>query len=97
MPGLAWHAANIDGGEHVLYDLANNPSKIAMLNALPTHLVEGEIKKLAASIKANQHAEANAKLPNEPFTQFKPSTGGVGKRPSEMSASDWAKHYKGKF
>ena len=96
MPGLVWHAANVDGGEHVLYDLGKNSSKLAMLNALPPHLVDGELRKLAASIRMNDEAEKTTNLPPDPLGQKAPSNKGVGKLPSEMTASEWAKHYKGR-
>jgi len=97
MPALLWHVNTVDNPGDVLYDLAENKGKIAMLNGLPPHLIPGEIKKLSDSIKANQSADT-AKLSPEPFSSLKPSAGvGIDKRPSDKTASDWSKHYKGRF
>lgn len=94
---LVWHADTVDNTADVLYDLGKNKGKLAMLNALPPHLIPGEIQKLSNSIKMNQGADAG-KLPKDPFDNLKPTAGvGIDKRPSERNASEWNKHYKGKF
>ena len=97
MPALLWHVNTVDNSADVLYDLAENKAKIAMLNGLPPHLIPGEIKKLSDSIKLNQSADSK-KLAPEPFNNLRPSAGvGIDKRPSERTASDWARYHKGKF
>ncbi|HEX4044219.1 MAG TPA: hypothetical protein VHZ76_00955 [Gammaproteobacteria bacterium] len=94
---LVWHANTVDNTADVLYDLGKNKMKLGMLNSIPPHLIPGEIKKLSDSIKANQNAESSANLPPDPFGNVKPSSGaGIGKRPSERTASEWAQHYKGR-
>jgi len=94
---LVWHVSQVDNSPDVLYDLAENKSKLAMLNALPSHLIPGEIQKLSNSISMNEKAASDVNLPRDPFTNIKPSAGiGVGKRPSERTASEWREYYKGK-
>jgi len=98
MPALIWHASTVDNPGDVLYDLADNPAKIAMLNALPPHLIPGEIQKLSNSIKANQKTASDLNLPPDPLRPINPSAGvGVDKRPSERTASEWRNIYKGRF
>lgn len=94
---LVWHANTVDNTAALLYDLGKNPLKLAMLNALPPHRIQAELKKLSDSIKANEQAETSTNLPPDPFGKVKPtSNAGVGKRPSDRTAAEWRQYYKGK-
>jgi hypothetical protein len=82
-----WTLANqFENTADIMYELANNPSKIGMLRALPPHLAQLEMKKLSDSLKSNQEAKLR-QTENEPLSQLSPSKSGIdsGDRPSIAS------------
>ena len=61
----------VDNTGHVVYDLINNPHKVATLFSLlkSPQLAMAEMKKISQSIKTNQSA-ANIKMPKDPLSQI---------------------------
>ncbi len=77
MPALIPYITGAEHPAEVMYELANNPSKIGSLLALHNqglgHLARAEIGKLSKSIDANLNAAQNVRTPQEPLSQVKPS------------------------
>lgn len=89
----------VDNTAEVMYELAQNPSKIgAIQNLIDLDLRAGrqpklalsEMKKLSQSIKDNGKA-ASFKSPNEPLSQLKPSNAGTDTRDATI------KDYKSRY
>jgi len=75
IPQIVQLANGTDNTADVVYDLANNPYKVATLLTLAEkspHLAQAEIARLSNSIKSNQKA-VEAAQPKEPLSQIKPS------------------------
>lgn len=84
-------ANSVDNPADVLYDLAENPQKLANIlsfagNPGTQHLAARQIKSLSDSIKANQSA-SNYKQPNEPLSQLKTSP--LGTDNGRMSVAEF--------
>ena len=66
-----------DNTADVIYDLAENPHKVAnlmMLAYTAPHLAQMEMQKLSASIRSNKQAASNQPQVNEPLSHVKHST-----------------------
>lgn len=80
-PQLVMWTEKLDNAADVMYDIANNPTKVAHILMLANggfpDLAQKELQKLSSSIKTNEDAK---KVPsvNEPLGQLKPSTIGTG-------------------
>lgn len=86
----------VDNSGDVLYSLGNDLSKMELLEGMATRSPKSAIKmvqKLAESLKQNDGAK-NARIPNEPLSQLRPSNTGMDNG-APMSVSDYRKKYKG--
>lgn len=75
IPQIIQLANGVDNTSDMMYDLANNPHKVASLLTLAQvnpHLASIEAQKLSNSIKANNDA-SNAQNPSAPLSQIKSS------------------------
>lgn len=77
MPEVLRYVSTTQNAGDVLYDLAQNPQKIATLRGLGQNSALNYVQKLSSSIKQNLEAK-NQKLPNEPLDQIKSSYVGSG-------------------
>lgn len=80
-PALLYLVNATDNVPDVMYELANNPAKIASLMTLSSnpqtlHLARMEMQGLSTSIKQNQSA-ANTPQAKEPLNHIRPSTTGM--------------------
>jgi hypothetical protein len=75
----------VENTREVMIELANNPSKIGMIQNLididlkagrQPNLAMAEMRRLSQSMKDNAHAK-NFKAPNDPLSQMRPSTAGT--------------------
>lgn len=96
IPQIVQLANGTDNTADVVYDLANNPYKVATLLTLAEkspHLAQTEMARLSRSIKTNEEA-VRAAAPKEPLSQIKPSaTTGDGSAMSvaSMRRQPWLK------
>lgn len=82
---LEWVNTVPNAGE-VLYDLAKNPQKLAILNSLHApELAISQVQEIARSLDNNQKAQDKS-LPKEPLGSINPSI--VGKQGGELSGQD---------
>lgn len=91
IPHIVRLANQADNTADIMYDLANNPHKIANLLTLANtddRLAQQGIAKLSQSIKQNQAVE-NQKSSREPLSQMKPSITGTDN--GSMTVSDLRK------
>lgn len=75
--GVALLAGQMDNTAAIMYELAQNPLKVAQLHTLAKEspgLAEKEMRKLATSITKNQQAAANNVQTNAPLSRLKSST-----------------------
>lgn len=89
-------ADHIDNASDVLYELGKDRFKMAQLESLSYLSPRDAIiqaQRLANSIKENEEA-AKVKLPNEPLSQMRPSTTGLGSSDSN-SFRDLRSKYRG--
>lgn len=91
-PQLVMWTEKLDNAADVLYDMANNPSKVAHILMLANggfhDLAQMELQKLSSSIKTNEEAK-KAPSVNEPLGQLKPSN--IGTDNGKMTVSDLRK------
>lgn len=90
-PQLVYLTADEENVPEIMYDLAQNPQKLVTINSLAQvdpNAAKREIKKLAASIKANEVAKATHQQPNAPLSQPKPSVN-AGADTGTMSIADF--------
>lgn len=74
---------SVSNAGEVLYDLANNPHKLGILNALHSPaLALREVQRLSQSLQNNQAAQDKTSAKN-PLSTIEPST--VGKQSGELS------------
>ena len=93
-PELLFLANGVDNGGEVLYQLANDPSKLANFRTVfqqTPQLVEGMMKKYAAALK-NQ-GSSTPSLPPDPLSQLSPSNVG-GDDGKVGSVSDYQKQFR---
>lgn len=91
IPQIVKLANQADNTADIMYDLANNPHKIANLLTLANtddRLAQQGISKLSQSIRQNQAVE-NQKSSREPLSQMKPSITGTDN--GSMTVSDLRK------
>lgn len=86
MPDVLGLANQVDNTADVMYDLMQNPGKIAQIRGVPEPLARLQIKRLSDSIKQNQMAASQPNTP-EPLDQVKPSNIGLGNG-SKQSVSE---------
>lgn len=92
-PNLILAMSGLENKAKVVKDLGNNPSKYAnilmLANGGSPKLAERELKKLSASIRANEEAKAAPKV-DAPLSQIRASNiGGDDGNYSNMSVSDF--------
>ena len=95
MSPLVYLATDTGMADDIMYDLAENPHKIANLMILAHSqpaMAKREMDKLAASIRNNQDAKKQVQ-PKEPLSQITPSN--VGTDSGEMSVSDFRRMFAG--
>lgn len=85
MPDILGLANQVDNTADVMYDLMQNPGKIAQIRGVPEPLARLQIQRLSDSIKQNQMAASQPNTP-EPLDQVKPSNIGLGN--GKQSVSD---------
>ena len=86
---------SVPNAGEVLYDLANNPHKLGILNSLHTpELALREINRIAQSLQNNQAAQDKV-MPKNPLSTIEPST--VGKQSGEMSGQQLTDAAKVKY
>lgn len=89
-------ANSVDNTAGIMYELAENPLKLASLNQLAKlnpQLAMTEMQKLSRSIQLNQAAK-NVSMPNEPLSQVRPSPIGTDNGSltlTDMKRQDWAR------
>lgn len=77
---LIWLTNGADNTADIIYDLANNPQKVANLVTLAQKsppLAHQAVAQLSNSIKMNENAAKQTQSASEPLTQVKPSTTGT--------------------
>ena len=99
-------ANRFDNTADIMYELASNPTEIALLKQLididmqsgnSTNLAQVQMKKISDALKNNESA-ASYKAPQQPLSQLKPSDSGTGagNNNGPKSAKEWqriwAKH-----
>ena len=75
--GIALLAGQMDNTAAVMYELAQNPTKVAQLHVLAQHspeMAKKEMQKLAGSITKNQQALSENVSTNAPLSRLKSST-----------------------
>jgi hypothetical protein len=91
---MIWQtAAGFENPADIVYELGNNPAKLAQLVnlAYSPELVKREMQKLSDSLKQNEVAEEQ-KPANAPLSRPKPSNVGMGNGGNkDLSVSDWKK------
>lgn len=90
-------AEHIDNTADVLYHLAKNRDKLYRLEALSSHNSSDaiyEMKRLSDSIKANEES-SQARHPNSPLSQQRPSNTGTDSGSSSLSMNDLKRKYRG--
>lgn len=91
-PRTVYLASLSDSTPQLMYELAQNPSKLVTLENLAERdprAAEAMLGRLTASIKENERAkqEAQAQQANDPLSRLKPST--VGSDNGQMSIRDF--------
>lgn len=87
-------AEHVDNTADVLYHLAKNRDKLYRLESLSAHNTSDaiyEIRRLADSIKSNEES-SQAKHPNAPLSQQRPSN--TGTESGSLSMSDLKRKYR---
>jgi hypothetical protein len=95
MPHIVALARDVDNTAGVMYELAQNPTKIASLTQLMNlhpQLARNEMKKLSDSIKKNEEAKQQ-KQANEPLSRTQPSPVGIDN--GTRSVRDFQKMFLG--
>lgn len=88
-PQIVMWTEKLDNAGDVIYDMANNPTKVAHILMLANsgfpELAQTELQKLSSSIKVNDEAK---KVPaiNEPLSQLRPSN--IGTDNGKMTVRD---------
>lgn len=91
---LEWVNSVPNGGD-VLYDLAKNPQKIGILNAMHApELARQQIHALSASLQNNQTAQEK-KIPKDPLSVVEPSN--VGKSTGNLSGQQITEEARRKY
>jgi hypothetical protein len=94
-PQLLHYANTVDNSGDILYDLANNPTKIAnlaKLGEMNPQLALMEIQRLSSSIKQNQNA---APAPASPDALRPVKSSNVGTDNGNLSVRDFKAKYRG--
>lgn len=100
-PHVVQLANMVDNTEDVVNELAENPSKIGMIQNLVDQALRAgispnlalmEMRKLSESLKKNQEA-GKFRAPNEPLSQLRPSNAGMGNA-GPLTAADYRRKYK---
>jgi|SRR6185503_681638 len=90
-PQLVYLVAGIDNAADVIYDLAQNPMKLAAMHTLAQSApkkAQSELLKIANSIRNNRQAaqEADGQQSNEPLSRLQPSRIGASNgKPQSIS------------
>lgn len=95
-PDIYHYANMVENGGDVLYDLANNPAKVATLKQLgdiDPQLALLEVRKLSDSIKTNMNP--NVASTPAPLARVKTST--VGMDNGKMTSLDKLRDFKNKY
>ncbi len=74
--GVSYLAAQMDNTAQIMYELANNPLKLATINDLAKQdekLARKELQKLSRSISQNEKAKDEYVATNAPLSKMKPS------------------------
>lgn len=101
IPGIITLATEMDNTSDIMYELSQNPMRIANLQQLialnPQNPVQAkkELKKLSDSLYKNDEAK-QVKTAKEPLSQSKPSPRGNNNDLSSMSVSDFRKRFGSK-
>lgn len=95
-PGLVELMANRDDTADLMYHLAQNPVALESIHSMASNsqkrnLAIKEIEKVVNSIKQNEAAK-NAKIPNPPLSQLRPSN--IGADNGRPSISDLRARYR---
>lgn len=96
-PQLVYLVSGIDNGGDIIYEIAKNPSKLVMLDALAQRnpdLAHVELMKLSKSISDNKLAQqemsGNAQAPLDRLQPSRISTGSNGKMSiADLKAQPW--------
>ena len=92
-PETAFLASYLDNTPEVMYELAQNPTKLMTIHGMAKaspRMAEAELRKISESIKANQAAKANHVKTNPPLARLQPSTA-AGADTGEMTIADFKK------
>lgn len=98
-PHIVQLANMMENTDDIVYELANNPTKIGAIQTLIDHAIRSgtqptlalaEMRKLSNSIKENAKA-SNFKAPNDPLSQMRPSNAGTGKM-GERTPGDYKRN-----
>ena len=88
-PNTVLLAAQMDNAPEIMYELANNPSKLQEIEYLAERskgLADKQLKKLSASITTNLDAKKNVQNAPNPLSRLKSSS--VGADTGKMSMKD---------
>lgn len=97
-PQLVYLVAGMDGAADVIYDLAQNPLKLAAMHTLAQSApkkAQSELLKIANSIRDNRQAvaEAESQQSDEPLSRMQPSrlgaSNGKPQTISDLRAQPW--------
>lgn len=98
MPDLSLLANGVENTGDVMYDLLNNPTKVANINSnlmaakiynssYYYQLAQKQMQEISESVKRNQTAKANEPNVKEPLSQNKPSN--LGMDNGSQTIRDW--------
>ena len=96
-PKIVYLASQLDNTSDVMYELAKNPQKLAMIDYLADKSpaeAQKALKSIGSSIQQNRAAMQQSNTPSAPLSRMKPSTA-VGNGGGPMSIADFKARYKG--
>lgn len=94
IPHIVQVANMMENTSDIMYELAKNPSKVAIVQQLidiSPNLAMNEMRRLSETLKNNTEAQ-NFRHPNEPLSQMRPSNQGMDKR-GPLTVSDYKSKY----
>lgn len=97
-PNLVWLVNKMDNTHDVMYELMNNPTKLATVIVMSERDPEAAFNmlgKISASIKTNQAAKAQEKDVQPPLGRLSSSSQTTGQDTGELSMRDMKRMFRG--
>lgn len=97
-PNLVYLANQMDNTHDVMYELMNNPNKLAtvvVMSERDPQAAQNMLGRISASIKANQAAKASEKEVQPPLGRMSSSTQSAGTDSGELSMRDLKRMFRG--